>query len=51
MTEKLPLKMILVEPGILSQTLLFYLYSIDKMVNKQRIICDRIPGPRCSIFV
>ena len=38
------------DPGILSQTIpcLFpiYLYSIGKIVNKQKIVCDRIPGSR-----
>ena len=34
------------EPGILWHTILylFTYYSICKIVNKQRIVCDRIPG-------
>ena len=39
------------EPSILSQTILnlqFYLYSIGKIVNKQWIVYDRIPGSRYS---
>ena len=33
--------------GILSQSILylqFYLYSIGKIVNKQKIVCNNIPG-------
>lgn len=29
----------------------FYLYSIGKIVNKQRFVCDRIPGSRHSSHV
>ena len=36
------------DPGILSQTIL--LYCIGKYVNKQKIVCDRIPGSRLRII-
>ena len=29
---------------------LFYLYSVGKIVNKQRIVCDRVPGSRYSLM-
>ena len=45
-------KFIYLDPGILSQTILclftIYLYRIGKIVNRQRIVCDRIPGSRES---
>ena len=37
-------------PGILSQTILCLFTILPEIVNKQRIVCDRIPGSRYSII-
>ena len=47
--------MVYLEPGCHIQSFdylkQFYLYSLGKIVNKQRIVCDRIPGSRYSLML